>query len=99
MREIEDIYNNIANAQGQINELEELKKCIEKSETEDIRVRVETKHWHGYFEPVLLTKRHKIYTSKDTMKTIIDTVVDLKYKEINNLINTLTDNKLKNKEK
>ncbi len=91
-------YNDIANAQEQINELEKLKEYIEKSETEAIRVKIETKHWHGYFEPILLTKKHRIYTSKETMKTIINKAIDLKYKEINNFIDNLIDDKLNVKE-
>ena len=90
----EKIYGDIANAQEQINELKELKEYINKSETEDIRVKIETKHWHGYCEKALLTKRHRLFTSKDTMQTLIDTAIALKNKEIDNFIDKLINNKL-----
>ena len=49
----EKISNTIALHQMSINELKEIKHRVETTESEDVRFRIETKHWYGYSEPFI----------------------------------------------
>lgn len=82
----EKIANTIAKHQQIINELELLSLDIEKSNTSDIRFRVETKHWYGYSEPLLKTDRHILSLSKNTMQSIINSVIEKEKERINKCI-------------
>lgn len=92
---IEKISYAIALHQQTINEIEELKERVENSKTEKIRFRVETKHWYGYSEPLLLTRNQKLNLSKYTMQTILDEAINKERQRIN----TLIDNEIKEREK
>ena len=84
--EEEKIENSIALHQEIIFEIERIKKAIKESETKKIRFRVETKHWYGFSEPFLNTKKHKLDISKATMQEILNTVIDKERERINKLI-------------
>lgn len=80
------ISNTIAIKQQIINELEKLSLDIKESVTNDIRFRIETKHWYGYSEPFLKKDRHILDVSKDTMQSIINSAIEKEKERIEKLI-------------
>lgn len=81
------IGNSIALHQQTINEIEKLKLKIEDSSTEDIRFRIETKHWYGYgLEPTLCKEKSVLDISKRTMQTILDEAINKERERIDKLI-------------
>ncbi len=87
------ISNTIFLKQQSINELNELKEKINKSDTEKIRFRVETKHWYGYAEPHLLKDKNKLNISKYTMLKIIDKAIEEEKTYIDKLIDMEIENR------
>lgn len=51
--------------------LEKIKERIQASETEDIRIKIETKHWYGYSEPFIQSITDRITLPKRTIYTIV----------------------------
>ncbi len=82
----EKISNTIALKQQIINELEKLSLDVEESVTNDIRFRIETKHWYGYSEPFLKKDRHILDVSKDTMQSILSSAIEKEKERIEKLI-------------
>lgn len=82
----EKISNTIALHQMSINELNEIKHRIKTTATDDIRFRVETKHWYGYSEPFLAKSKDKLEISVYTMNLILDEVISKEKERINKLI-------------
>lgn len=82
----EKISNTIALKQQIINELEKLSLDVKESVTNDIRFRIETKHWYGYSEPFLKKDRHILEVSKDTMQSIINSAIEKEKEKIEKLI-------------
>lgn len=80
------ISNTIAIKQQIINELEKLSLDVKESVTNDIRFRIETKHWYGYSEPFLKKDRHILDVSKDTMQSIINSAIEKEKERIEKLI-------------
>lgn len=80
------ISNTIALKQQIINELEKISLDIKESVTNDIRFRIETKHWYGYSEPFLKKDRHILDVSKDTMQSIINSAIEKEKEGIEKLI-------------
>ncbi len=87
------ISNSIALYQCCINELEELKKRVQTSETEDIRFIIKTKHWYGYSEPFLGKEKTRIDISKYTMEVVIDEAINKQRERINQLIDMEIENR------
>jgi len=82
----EKISNTIALKQQIINELEKLSLDVKESVTNNIRFRIETKHWYGYSEPFLKKDRHILDVSKDTMQSIINSAIEKEKEGIEKLI-------------
>lgn len=82
----EKISNTIALHQMAINELKEIKHKVQKTATDNVRFRIETKHWYGYSEPFLKKDRHILYVSKDTMQSIINSAIEKERERINKCI-------------
>ena len=80
------IENSIALHQMAINELKEIKHRIETTATDDIRFRVETKHWYGYSEPFLAKSKDKLEISVYTMKLILNEAMNREKERIDKLI-------------
>lgn len=80
------ISNTIALKQQIINELEKISLDVKESVTNDIRFRIETKHWYGYSEPFLKKDRHILDVSKDTMQSIINSAIEKEKEGIEKLI-------------
>ena len=72
----EKISNTIALHQMSINELKEIKHRVETTESEDVRFRIETKHWYGYSEPFIAKNKDKLEISVYTMNLILDEAID-----------------------
>ena len=82
----EKIENSIALHQNAINILEKIKERVETSETEKIRLKVETKHWYGYFEPLLAKEKHKLEMDKYSVNVLLETAIKLERERIDKLI-------------
>lgn len=82
----EKISNTIALHQMAINELKEIKHRVETTETDDIRFRIETKHWYGYSEPFIAKTRDKLEVSTYTMLLILDEAITKEKERIDKLI-------------
>ena len=79
----EKISNTIALHQMSINELKEIKHRVETTESEDVRFRIETKHWYGYSEPFIAKNKDKLEISVYTMKLILDEAIKNKCRKEN----------------
>ena len=89
----EKINNSIALHQMSINELLEIKYRVETTNTDDVRFRIETKHWYGYSEPFLFKRKDKLEISVYTMKLILDEAVTKEKERINKLIDMEIENR------
>lgn len=86
MNEIDKIENTIALHQGTIETLKKIKERVETSETEQIRLKVETKHWYGFAEPFLAKEKHKLEMDKYSATFLLDTAIKLEKERIDKLI-------------
>ena len=82
----ENVFKIIANEQKKLDELNYIKKRLEKTNEKDIRLKIETKHWYGFTEPILYKEKHKLNISKDTIEAIIDEIIRKTEEKMNNLI-------------
>lgn len=89
----EKICNTIALHQMSINELLEIKHRVETTNTDDVRFRVETKHWYGYSEPFLSKRKDKLEVSVYTMKLILDEAITKEKERIDKLIDMEIENR------
>ena len=89
------IENSIALHQGTIETFKRIKERVEMSETEDIRIKIETKHWYGYAEPLFAKEKHKIETTKYTATVLLDTAIKLERERIDKLIDMEIENRRK----
>ena len=78
----EEIYNYISENQNNIEIIKKIKERVALSETERIRVKIETKHWYGFSEPFLSKEKHTIETTKKLMQEILDGVMNRAKKEV-----------------
>lgn len=83
---IEKIENSIALHQETIMDLEKIKKAVEMSETDNIRFKIETKHWYGFSEPFLGKQKHKLYLSKYSANALLETAIKIEKERIDKLI-------------
>lgn len=86
MNEIDKIENSIALHQNTIINLEHIKEEVNASVTEDIRLKIETKHWYGYTEPFIAKQKHKIDMTKYSANVLLDTAIKLEKERIDKLI-------------
>lgn len=82
----EKTYNSIVLQKSRIEEIEKIKQLVASSETKDIRINVETKHWYGYLDPFLKKEKHKIKLTKDTTILILEGLQDKCKERIDKLI-------------
>lgn len=80
------IENSIALHQETIMDLEKIKKAVEMSETDNIRFKIETKHWYGFSEPFLGKQKHKLYLSKYSANALLETAIKIEKERIDKLI-------------
>ncbi len=78
--------NSIILQKSRIEEIEKIKQQVALSETKDIRIKIETKHWYGYSEPFLAKKKHKILLQKSTMIAILNGIQSKCRERIDKLI-------------
>lgn len=89
----EKISNTIALHQMAINELKEIKHKVQKTATDDVRFRIETKHWYGYSEPFLAKTKDKLEISTYTMLLILDEAINKEKERIDKLIDMEVEKK------
>lgn len=82
----EKISNTIALHQMAINELKEIKHKVQKTATDNVRFRIETKHWYGYSYPFLAKSKDKLEISTYTMLLILDEAINKEKERIDKLI-------------
>ena len=97
MEEIDKIENTIALHQGTIETLKKIKERVETSETEEIRFKVETKHWYGFSEPFLVKEKHKIETTKYSATVLLETAIKIEKEKIDKLIDMEIEKRKENK--
>lgn len=83
---MDKIENSIALHQENIEGFKKMKARIEASETEKLRIDIQTKHWYGYFEPTLLKHHNKIELQKYSALTLLDIAIKLEKEKIDKLI-------------
>lgn len=104
MEKIDKIENSIALHQNTIINLEHIKEEVNASETEEIRFKIETKHWYGCYTPTLpdiphLSKiKHKIDISKYSATVLLDTAIKLERERIDKLIDMEIEKRKENKD-
>ena len=89
----EKISNTIFLKQQSINELKKLKEKIIKSDANKVRFKIETKHWYGYSEPILMKSKDKLNISKYSMIKILDIAIEIEKKNIDKLIDIEIENR------
>lgn len=65
-------------------DLEKIKDKLESAE--EIRFKIETKHWYGYKEPFLAKDKDILNISKHTMLAIINEILDKINEKLDDLI-------------
>lgn len=90
----EEIYNSIALQQQAIEELKQVLDSVETSETDKIKLKIETKHWYRFSEPgYLKTNKYKLNISKNTMEIILKEAINKHKEEIEELIDEAIENR------
>lgn len=84
--DIDKIENSIAQHYITIEELKKVKERVEASETEDIRIKIETKHWYGYSESHLAKEKHKLNINKYTAQILVEAAMNAEKAHIDKLI-------------
>lgn len=94
----ERIYNTIFIKQNTINKLKKLHDMIDGSHSQNVRFRVETKHWYGYGTDLHEGKeRTEIPISKEIMNEIISIAIERETEYINKLIDMEVEVRLNDK--
>ena len=94
---LDKIENTIALHQNTIEELQRIKERIEKSITEEIRFKIETRHWYGYSEPFIVKQKHKLETTKYSATVLLDTAIKIETERIDKLIDMEIEKRKENK--
>ena len=94
---MDKIENSIALHQGTIETLKKIKERVETSETEEIRFKIETKHWYGFSEPFLQKEKHKIETTKYSATVLLETAIKLEKERIDKLVDMEIEKRKENK--
>jgi hypothetical protein len=94
---LDKIENSIALHQETIETLKKIKERVETSETEEIRFKIETKHWYGFSEPFLKKEKHKIETTKYSATVLLETAIKLEKERIDKLIDMEIEKRKENK--
>lgn len=97
MEEINKIENSIALHQSTIETLKKIKERVETSETEEIRFKIETKHWYGFSEPFIAKEKHKIETTKYSATVLLETAIKLEQERRDKLIDMVIKKRKENK--
>lgn len=97
MEEINKIENSIALHQSTIETLKKIKERVETSETEEIRFKIETKHWYGFSEPFIAKEKHKIETTKYSATVLLETAIKIEKEKIDKLIDMEIEKRKENK--
>lgn len=82
----EERMTTIASHQQRLQDLVQIKERIEKSDSEKIRFKIETKHWYGYAEPIKVKTKDTLQLDKYTAKLILDIATKIEKQKIDNLI-------------
>lgn len=82
----EKIENSIIYNKLKIDEIQMIKNRVVLSETEKIRIKIETKRWYGFAEPFLSKEIDKIEMQKSTAIEILDEIQNKHQQNIDKLI-------------
>lgn len=89
--EEEKINNTIALKVMSIEELKRVKEKVEKTQGDNVRFKVETKHWYGYSEPFLAKDKDVLNISKYTMQLILEEAINKEKERINKLTDKIIE--------
>lgn len=87
----ERVNNSIMIHQQTIKQLRELKEKVHNNQDEQVRFRIETKHWYGYDTPHLLKNRSIVDLDEYTMKVVLDEAIKCENRRINKCIEILIE--------
>ncbi len=82
----EKIENSIIYNKMKIDEIQMIKNRVVLSETEKIRIKIETKRWYGFSEPFLTKEIDKIEIQKSTAIVILNEILNKHQQNIDKLI-------------
>ncbi|MBR3002877.1 MAG: hypothetical protein IKF38_04895 [Clostridia bacterium] len=91
------IENSIALHQENIEGFKQIKKRVEESGTEQLRIDIQTKHWYGFSEPILLKHHNKIEITKYSATVLLETAIKLEKERIDKLIDMEIEKRKENK--
>lgn len=83
----EERLEKIAKLKTDIDDLRKIKSNIINTQTENIRINIETKRWYGYGPDIHFGKiKDNIYISKELANEILDEMIKSKIKQADELI-------------
>jgi hypothetical protein len=88
---------NIASHQEQILTLKEIKQQIEDCPKEDVKFKIETKHWLGLYHPTYSKRTDKWKIDKASAMLILDMAIKVEKQKINNLIDIEIKERMKDR--
>ena len=88
--------NTIVVKQELINNIEKMIENVNSSIEDDIRVKIETKHWYGYSEPFISKVKNRLYINKETLISILESAIDKEKKYIDKCIDIIIEERKNN---
>lgn len=92
---IQKAENTIAVKKQLINNIEKMIENVNSSITDNIRVKIETKHFYGYSEPFIGKCKNKLYLDKETLISILESAIDKEKKYIDKCIDIIIEERKK----
>ena len=84
----EEILEEISQLKKDIDKLRKIKSNVINSQTDNIKIKIETKHWYGFGSNLHFgATKNNIYTSKELTEEILDEMIESKLKQATELIN------------
>lgn len=92
---IKKAENTIIEKQQLINNIKGILEKVVLAEEDNIRVKIETKHWYGYSEPIMYKFKNKLYLDKGTLISILESAIDREKKYIDKCIDIIIEEREK----
>lgn len=89
------IENTIFEKKSIMKQIEYMMEQVKESAGNCIKVKFETKQWHGFTEPFLTKNKHKFTIEKEIMLRLLQAMLDREQNEINKCIDLEIELRLK----
>lgn len=86
MSKEEKLENTIFLKVGIIKDIENIIAHIRNSDTNKIKLKIQTKNWYGFTIPTLCKKNHKLEFEKETLINILESIIEKERDYINKCI-------------